>query len=292
MTGEAAGKTVPTATVNPGSATRARIIAWFTRLLDRLWFSRNDPTKPVRLHWTPELMDQFWDGFSNTRLVELSFSRGGGRALIAAVAHLLPKEGRVLDFGAGDGDLAELLCQRGLNVAAYEPSKNRRDVLKKRLGDKPGFLGAVDSASSESFDMVFMVEVIEHILEEQLDNTLKSASRFVRSGGTLIVTTPNNEDLDLNMAYCPVSNTLFHRWQHVRSFTPESLTALLARYGFKEIATHQLEYRDDFYVPYDEVWGSLSAVLPPHMLDLRDNRSTYVGSGMGLMYIGRRSPTG
>jgi len=271
------------------AAKRARIIAWVTRLLDRMWFSRDDPTRPVRLHWTPELMDQFWNGIARTRLVELSFSRLGGKALIAAIAHLLPKDGRILDFGAGDGDLIELMCARGLHVAAYEPSEGRSQNLQKRLSGHPGFLGTVNAESTEPFDVVMLVEVIEHILEEQLDNTLKSLAAFTREGGILIVTTPNNEDLDLNMAYCPVSNSLFHRWQHVRSFTHESLVGLLAQYSFEELVTHQLEFKDDLYVPYDEIWGSPgTSPLLPHMLELRANRPTYAGSGMGLVYIGRR----
>ncbi len=282
------GKATQTAAVATGSAVRARAIAWFTRFLDRMWFSRDDPARPVRLRWTPELMDQFWDGISETRLVELNFSRLGGRALISAVSHLLPKSSRVLDFGAGDGDLLELMCARGLRVAAFEPSKGRSRNLQNRLVGQPGFLGTVSAKSTESFDVVMLVEVIEHILEEQFAATLELLARFTRPGGTLIVTTPNNEDLDLNMAYCPVSNTLFHRWQHVRSFTPDSLVALLAKCGFERVAVHQLEFRDDLYVPYDEMWGNPSVALPPHIVDLRANRPTYTGSGMGLMYIGRR----
>lgn len=286
------GKMAQMEAVTAGSAVRARAIAWFTRLLDRVWFSRSDPAKPVRLRWTPELMDQFWDGFSKTRLVELSFSRGGGKALIAAIAHLLPKNGRILDFGAGDGDLIELMCTRGLHVAAFEPSKVRSQNLQKRLGGQSGFLGTVNPKSNESFDVVMLVEVIEHILEEQLQSTLELLARFTNPGGILIVTTPNNEDLDLNMAYCPVSNTLFHRWQHVRSFTRQSLPALLARYGFEEIVIHQLEYRGDLYVPYDEIWGNSSVAPPSHILGLRANRPTYTGSEMGLTYIGRRLAAG
>ena len=235
-------------------------------------------------------MEQFWDGFSRTRLIELSFSRLGGKALIAATAHLLPRDGRILDFGAGDGDFIEHMCARGLHVAAYEPSEGRSLNLKNRLAGHPGFLGTVNAESSESFDVVTLVEVIEHILEEQLDSTLQLLARFTRPGGVVIVSTPNNEDLDLGMVYCPVSNTLFHRWQHVRSFTRETLAAMLARYGFEEIATHQLEYRDDLFLPYDDIWGSPETVtLPPHIAELRANRPTYAGSGMGLVYVGRRS---
>jgi len=52
----------------------------------------------------------------------MSFSKQGGRSLIIAVDHLLPRDGSILDFGAGDGDLAQFLCERGLRAAAYETS--------------------------------------------------------------------------------------------------------------------------------------------------------------------------
>lgn len=271
------------------AAARARIITWFTRFLDRLWFSPHDPTMPARLQWTPELMERFWDGFSKTRLVELSFSRLGGKALIASIAHLLPKDGSILDFGAGDGDLIEFMCQRGLRVAGYEPSEGRSQNLQKKLAGYPSFLGTVKAESSKQFDVVMLVEVIEHILDEQLDDSLTRLARFACPGGTLIVTTPNNEDLDLNMAYCPASNLLFHRWQHMRSFTRQTLAPMLAKYGFQEIATHQLEFRDDLYLPYDEVWGSSAATeVPAHIHELRTNRPVYTGAGNNLVYVGRR----
>jgi 2-polyprenyl-3-methyl-5-hydroxy-6-metoxy-1,4-benzoquinol methylase len=258
--------------------------SWPHKLFNLFYHSK----VPQRLDWTTKLVDRFWDGISKTRLVELNFSRLGGKALIAAFSHLLPKEGRILDFGAGDGDLIEMMCKRGLQVAAYEPSMGRSRNLQKRLSGEPGFLGTVDTKSAEVFDVVLLIEVIEHILQDQLEDSLNLVARYTRTGGILIVTTPNNEDLELNMAYCPVSNTLYHRWQHVRSFTPESLGGLLAAYGFEQLAIHQLEYRDDLYLPYDAVWGSPTVVLPPHIEALRANRSTYTGSGMGLAYIGRR----
>lgn len=292
MTNGTDGKPPQTAngTIVPRADARERAIAWFTKLRDRLWFSSERDTEPVRLQWTPQLVERFWKGFSKTRLVELSFSRLAGKALIAAIAHLLPKDGRILDFGAGDGDLIEHMCARGLRVAAYEPSEGRSQNLRKRVAGHPSFLGAVNAKSSDSFDVVTLVEVIEHILEEQLDSTLRLLAHFTRPGGILIVTTPNNEDLDLGMAYCPVSNTLFHRWQHVRSFTHESLVTLLARYGFEEIVTHQLEYREELYVPYDEIWGTPeTATLPPHIAELRANRPTYTGAGIGLVYVGHRA---
>lgn len=49
-------------------------------------------------------------------------------------------------------------------------------------------------------------------------------------GGALIITTPNEENLEDNMVYCPVSNTIFHRWQH------DLILRLLDRYPANHIA--------------------------------------------------------
>lgn len=264
----------------------------FTRLFSWLRKPHASPETPLpqKLQWTPQLVEHFWTGFSKTKLVEHSFAPHGGKGLIAAVAHLLPKEGRILDFGAGDGDLIEFMCQRGLHVSGYEPSQGRRQHLQDKLGKYPRFMGIVDISSREKFDVVMMVEVIEHILDEQLHGTLAKIARFTRAGGYLIVSTPNNEDLELGMCYDPVNNTLFHRWQHVRSFTRGSLATLLGQYGFEEVVTHELEFNNALYVPYDEAWGSNNgAPIPSYLAHIRANRPVRIGAQNSLLYIGRRS---
>lgn len=257
--------------------------------------ARGQPaTGPERLQWTPALVDRFWDGFSHTRLVEYSFSKQGGRSLLIAVDHLLPRTGKVVDFGAGGGHLVRLMLERGLRVAAYEPSNARLDNLRALVGEFPSFLGVTGADSEETFDALVMAEVIEHILDEDLDPTLRRMAALVKPGGTLIVTTPNNEDLDLGMAYCPASNQLFHRWQHVRSFTRDSLCALLDRFGIDEVATHYVGFDDNLFVPFDELWGGAppQTELPDYLVRLRRNEPAQIGSGGNLLFVGRRRAQG
>ncbi len=241
-----------------------------------------------KIIWTSQLVEKFWNGFAQTRLVELSFSRLAGKSLITAIDHLLPMSSKILDFGAGDGDLAKLLCARNLKVAAYEPSAERAQLLEAKMAGID-FLGIVNADSNAAFDVVLMIEVIEHILDEDLDDCLKHICSLMRPGGMLIVTTPNNEDLDLNMVYCPISNTLFHRWQHVRSFTQQSLVHLLQKFGLREIVTHQIEFNDAYFLKYDRIWGDLEAYSnpPAYIRDIRNNMAAIVGAGSNLLYVGR-----
>ncbi len=151
----------------------------------------------------------------------------------------VPRGARLLDYGAGDGDLLRPLIRNGYMTAAYDLSPGR--LLARTaasLRNDHNFLGLVDADCDKQFDCVLLIEVVEHILEEQIDNTFVNIRRLLKPGGTLFVSTPNSEDLKLDFAYCPNCDALFHRWQHVRSFTPDGLTALLDRYGFDRLNLH------------------------------------------------------
>jgi len=247
-----------------------------------------------RLVWTPELVAQFWAGIAQTRLTEFDFARQGGKSVIIAVEHHLPKTGRILDFGAGNGELVALLLERGYQVAACEPSTGRTCEWLDHLGAREGFLGVVGADSKEQFDVVLMTEVIEHILDHELDHTLRRVCGLVKDSGLLIVTTPNNEDLELGMAYCPLSNSLFHRWQHVRSFTADSLSKLLSQYGIAPVVVHQLELRPDLYERFDRHWGGKHFVpeVPSHLTAIRNDVPVRNGSESNLLFIGKRVQLG
>ena len=92
------------------------------------------------------------------------------------------------------------------------------------------------------------------------------------------------------MVYCPVSNLLFHRWQHVRSFTRETLCALLDRFGFDEVVTHHVGFDDAIYCPTDPIWGrgDPEAPLPDYIAKLRRNEPTRIGSESNLLHVGRK----
>lgn len=250
---------------------------------------RQNP-EPQPLEWTPELVNRFWDGIRSTRLTEFNFSRQAGKALVLAIEHLLAPESRILDFGAGDGDLMALLLERGYRVAGYEPSPARQQALTARFSGTAGFDGVVGPRDRTKFDMVLMVEVIEHVLDGELDDVLRRVATLTAPDGTLVVTTPNNEDLALGMCYDPLTNTLFHKWQHVRSFTHESLTKLLDRAGFEVRVCHQIGLDNALFVPFDERWGAAGpdVALPSHLVELRANRPSRFGSENNLVYIGTR----
>jgi 2-polyprenyl-3-methyl-5-hydroxy-6-metoxy-1,4-benzoquinol methylase len=245
---------------------------------------------PQQLKWTPELVERFWNGIRQTRLTEFNFSRQAGKALVLSIEHLLSPSGTILDFGAGDGDLVALLLERGYRVAAHEPSVLRQKALAVRFDGHPNFCGVAGAAEQRTFDTVVLCEVIEHILDEDFDNVLDRVAQLTAAGGFLIVTTPNNEDLELGMSYDPLTNTVFHKWQHVRSFTAATLAETIQPYGFDELVTHQIGLDNNLFVPFDPVWGGVAAdaALPSHITQIRSNMPCAIGTQNNLVYIGTR----
>ncbi|NOU09702.1 MAG: class I SAM-dependent methyltransferase [Nitrospira sp.] len=188
-----------------------------------------------RIHWTPQLVNKFWDGVAQTELDNLSFGKVAGPRFLELISAYLVPGGSHLDFGAGSGHVLQLLLDRGLNTAGFDPSPDRQDLLVAKIGQHENFLGIKGVDSNEQFDVVLLMEVIEHVLDEDFHKVLQRVANFVKPGGYLIASTPNNENLESSSVYCPVSETLFHPWQHVRSFTPDQLSDCFKNIGFSAV---------------------------------------------------------
>ena len=70
-----------------------------------------------------------------------------------------------------------------------------------------------------------------------------SFRQLLAPDGIAIITTPNDEDLHASETYCPHCDQVFHRWQHLRSWTAESLAAAVSTNGF---AVSQIHFKYPF----------------------------------------------
>lgn len=206
----------------------------------------SDTNNPEPLQWTPQLVDKFWDLFALSPLTMLSFAKQVSSELVNVVAAKIPNGGKILDFGAGDGDLAEALLRSGYSVAVYEPSGKRAETALKRLGKYSEFLGTVPPNSTKQFDIVCAFEVLEHILPNDVASTLSRIGRFLTSDGCFVGSVPRNENLLSRQCICPQCGIMFHRWQHMRSFTEETLASFLREGKFAEVRIEQAEFANSF----------------------------------------------
>jgi len=116
-------------------------------------------------------------------------------AIYRAILRLIDElniSGRVLDFGAGTGYLAEALCNTGRfsRVDAADLVKYS-DVDDSRIRWYFSDLYKPMPVAAATYDLIVAAEIIEHLENPRF--VVREWFRLLRLGGTLIVSTPNNE---------------------------------------------------------------------------------------------------
>jgi len=120
--------------------------------------------------------------------------------LLEAVVSLLvnlPK-GKVLDLGCGDGEFSKRLKNLGFDVVASDMDYNRFKYHKVI----PFYESNLEKElpfEEETFDYVLFLETIEHIYNP--DFVIGEIKRVLKSGGTLILSTPNILNLNSRMRF-------------------------------------------------------------------------------------------
>jgi SAM-dependent methyltransferase len=162
-----------------------------------------------------------------TALFRARYRRALGRGSLRALHAQTP--GRLLDVGAGRGDLAVVLEERGWDVTGLEPSAEACEQ-----GSRRGVRmveGTLTTAQLEGgFDAIVFQHSLEHVVEPRED--LVRARELLREGGIVLVSVPNFG--------CWQRRTFGSAWFHLdlprhRShFTAAGLERLLAASGFRE----------------------------------------------------------
>lgn len=94
------------------------------------------------------------------------------------------------------------------------------------------------------------VEVVEHLDESKLADFLHVLRGMLDPNGIVEITTSNNETLAASEVYCPCCDHVFHRWQHLHSFTSKSLGQLVEEYSLDVIQTYTTNFvQGKFRIP-------------------------------------------
>jgi 2-polyprenyl-3-methyl-5-hydroxy-6-metoxy-1,4-benzoquinol methylase len=196
------------------------------------------------MEWTDERVKRFWD--YESQFPENYFTYQVGKVVVDQLSKFFSGARNVLDYGAGPGFLIPHLLNKGLEVWALEFSDESLAKLKNRFMDETNFMGVFDIdeliKSKTKFDLIMVIEVIEHLNDVHLQALLNTLQSVLADNGIVIFTTPNNEDLSRSMVYCPDSDQVFHRWQHVRSWSKSNLRAFLQNNQFRLIDVFETNF--------------------------------------------------
>lgn len=195
------------------------------------------PFERHELVWTREKVARFWDWLSTSQPEDAYFARVHGAEIVEIARRAGVRAGEALDFGAGRGFLIPHLLTAGFATTAVDLSRESIERIEREHGGREGFRRAVHATGlptdlpPSAFDAVFLLETIEHLDDVDLTETLTEIRRLLRPGGSLVLSTPNREDLRQRTVLCPDCGAVFHRVQHVRSIEPSWLAKVLGDNG-------------------------------------------------------------
>jgi 2-polyprenyl-3-methyl-5-hydroxy-6-metoxy-1,4-benzoquinol methylase len=190
--------------------------------------------------------NQHWDKAEGTWPDDRSYVRLLRRKTrdIRNITRLLHKDCadiRILDVGCSNGVFVHIANSLGMQAEGVDTSPQAvDDGLKKGLKLHQGYLQDI-AFKDESFDVVTMYEVIEHVADSA--DLIKECARILRPGGLLLIGTGNAN-----------SWTRFIRrgkWDflndhvgHVNFFSPQSLKSAAPRFGFHvvKVVTYSVKF--------------------------------------------------
>jgi 2-polyprenyl-6-hydroxyphenyl methylase/3-demethylubiquinone-9 3-methyltransferase len=194
-------------------------------------------------------------------------SSGCHTYILPAFFDLCPELGahtRVLDVGCGNGAVTAQVAQRGSEVLGIDMSETgiqlaRRNCPNARFEVLPADAYLLRNLDEEPFDLVYSLEVIEHLY--QVPSFIEGCFAATRRGGTFICSTPYHGYAKNLMIALTDGWDRHHSsgvdGEHIQFFSRKSLSRLLEKIGFRD-----LKFRGAGRAPY--LWKSMviSAVRP------------------------------
>ncbi len=100
----------------------------------------------------------------------------------------------VLDFGAGNGELCKLIALKfpRAKIICYEPTQSLMEEAKENLADLPQvhFCADVAKIADGSVELIFCLEVFEHLPKMETENALGQFKRLLSSYGRAVIGVP------------------------------------------------------------------------------------------------------
>jgi 2-polyprenyl-3-methyl-5-hydroxy-6-metoxy-1,4-benzoquinol methylase len=142
-----------------------------------------------------------------------------------------------LDIGSGFGFYTQAMRNQGYKTVSINPGQYENQVFKAMNGDEPLPIMFEQYQTEQSFGVVVMSQVLEHLL--QPDWAIKKVANLLASGGILACAVPNYDSFLVKLLGTR-DNACLWVPEHVNYFTEQGLTTLLARNGLKVIKVEQI----------------------------------------------------
>ncbi len=163
-----------------------------------------------------------------------------------AVAQRLNSQDRILDLGCGPGSFLWTVqkAHPGIHAVGADVASDQlifaRETLAKESGAKNIEFVQISETQQQlpfesgSFDVVSMIELVEHIHPYFAHSILRDVQRVLKPGGRLLITTPNYRSLwpFIEFGLERFGGVKYHD-QHINKFTPNAFVKFLESAGYE-----------------------------------------------------------
>ena len=168
--------------------------------------------------------------------------------LLKKVLNRVDAKARVMDIGCGTGLLVSSLRANGYSSVIGVDI----DIGQIRLAEMRGlpcvhvdksYIFEMSYREPSSLDVVFLMDVLEHMEVEEQIPFLSAVAKIVKPGGILVMSVPN------------ANSSFAMRWRHIDwthrdSFTEHSIEFAINAAGFSAMTIHPFEFGRKPRFPY------------------------------------------
>lgn len=163
--------------------------------------------------------------------------------LVVRVGMSPPEKLSILDYGCGTGEFLNTCKRAGFRTTGIEPEESARTYAINNYGLNVLPPDAIKSFKNDSFDMVTLWHVLEHI--HRLKEFIGELKRILKGRGVAIIAVPNLTSMDAKIykefwAAYDLPRHLYH-------FSPKDIMKLFSEFGF-ELENVKPMVFDAFYV--------------------------------------------
>ena len=149
----------------------------------------------------------------------------------------------ILDIGCGVGDFLNYAKEKGCDITGIEPSEDARKIAEEKLGTKIFSPEELQNIPNESFDIVTMWHVLEHVAD--LKTEIHHLERIVKKNGRLVLALPNYKSFDAE--YYKDKWAAYDVPRHLNHFSRTSIKNIFNTTAFQLIDIKPLKW-DSYYI--------------------------------------------
>lgn len=221
--------------------------------------------------------DKIWDYYQNED--ESSFT--GSYSRLKDLVKQFKINDKVLNIGVGGGIFEQLADQQGLIVYSLDPSEKSIAKIKKNLGEDRAQVGYSQKIpfQNDFFDGVVMSEVLEHLSDDIIEETLLEVQRVLKKNALFVGTVPYRENLNEQIVICPKCGEIFHRWGHLQTFDENKILMLFDK------KFHNVLSKSKMYISWNTLnWKGKIATFFSYLFFLLGIKK----SGLNLYFKGHK----